>query len=191
MIQNKADLELYIREDFKRNLKCKKGLSLLASALYGEDRYKAYRYLKALRKYEYAINVQRKSPLGIIPYFFRKLRWHHLSVKYNVEITPNKVGYGFKMAHMIGGGIIINCKSMGNFCSANSGVIVGNGGRPNTLPTIGDNVTITVGSKVLGDITIGSNCIIAPNSVVVKDVPDNCVVSGVPAKIIKQDGQKV
>ena len=38
---------------------------------------------------------------------------------------------------------------------------------------------------------IGNNVIVAPNSVVVKDVPDNCVVSGIPAKIIKKDGKKV
>ena len=44
---------------------------------------------------------------------------------------------------------------------------------------------MTTGCKVVGKITVGNNVIIAPNSVVVKDVPDNAIVSGIPAKILK------
>lgn len=50
---------------------------------------------------------------------------------------------------------------------------------------------IALGAKIIGKVSIGNNVIIAPNSVVVKDIPDNCVVSGIPAKIIKKDGMKV
>lgn len=92
---------------------------------------------------------------------------------------------------MWGGGIIINCKSIGNYCSANSGVIVGNNNGQDKIATIGNHVSLTIGSKVIGKVTIGDNVTVAPNSVVVKDVPSNCVVSGVPAKIIKKDGIKV
>ena len=53
------------------------------------------------------------------------------------------------------------------------------------VPTIGDNVFLGLGCKVFGGITIGNNVIVAPNAVVTKDVPDNCVVAGVPARIIK------
>ena len=91
----------------------------------------------------------------------------------------------------LGGGIIINCKSIGNYCSANAGVVVGNNGGQDKIAIIGDNVSLTVGSKVIGKVKIGNNVIVAPNSVVVKDIPDNCVVSGVPAKIIIQNGIKV
>ena len=59
------------------------------------------------------------------------------------------------------------------------------------MATIGDHVSLLIGSKVIGKVTIGNNVVIAPNSVVIKDVPDNCIVSGVPAKIIKQNGIKV
>lgn len=44
---------------------------------------------------------------------------------------------------------------------------------------------IAVGAKVIGDVNVGDNAVIAPNTVVVKDVPTNAIVSGVPAKIIK------
>lgn len=56
----------------------------------------------------------------------------------------------------------------------------------NDYPTIGDNVTIYAGAKILGNVTVGDNSIIAANAVVVKDVPANVIVGGVPAKIIKQ-----
>ena len=85
--------------------------------------------------------------------------------------------------------MIINCKYVGRYCTANSGVIVGNNSKGG-MAVIGDYVSLTVGSKVIGDVTIGNNVIVAPNSVVVKDVPDNAVVSGVPAKILKINGEK-
>lgn len=59
------------------------------------------------------------------------------------------------------------------------------------MAVIGNNVDMTIGCKIIGGVTIGDNDIIAPNSVVVKDVPDNAIVSGVPAKIIKIKGGKV
>ena len=58
-------------------------------------------------------------------------------------------------------------------------------------PTLGDNVTVGTGAKVLGNIRIGDNVKIGGNSVVVKDVPDNCTVVGVPGRIIKRNGCRV
>ena len=58
-------------------------------------------------------------------------------------------------------------------------------------PKIGDNVRIGVGARVLGKITIGDNVKIGANSVVVRDVPSNCTVVGVPAFIVRKDGMKV
>lgn len=58
-------------------------------------------------------------------------------------------------------------------------------------PQIGDNVRITAGAKVIGNLKIGNNVTVGANAVVVKNVPDNCVVVGVPASIIQRDGIKV
>lgn len=74
---------------------------------------------------------------------------------------------------------------MGNYCSINCGVLVGNKHTRYEIPVIGDNVDLTAGCKVIGKVTIGNNVIVAPNSVVVKDVPDNAIVTGIPAKILK------
>ena len=80
---------------------------------------------------------------------------------------------------------------MGNYCGANVGVVIGNNHTMKERPIIGDHVGFSMGSKAYGNIRIGSHVIIAPNSVVIKDVPDNSVVSGVPAKIIRQNGKLV
>ena len=61
-------------------------------------------------------------------------------------------------------------------------------GTDEDIPTIGDNVTIKAGAKVFGGITIGDNVVIGANAVVAKDVPSNCVVAGVPARIIRRNG---
>lgn len=75
---------------------------------------------------------------------------------------------------------------MGDNCHVNVGVVVGNRGALNDLPTIGNNVDLCTGCKVLGKIKIGDNVVVAPNAVVIHDVPDNTIVGGVPATILKQ-----
>lgn len=118
--------------------------------------------------------------------FYRKYVHRKKCIKYKVDIQPNMVGYGFRMPHMAIGGIIINCKSMGNYCGANYGVVVGIKSNVNERPIIGDHVTLCAGCKIIGDVNIGNNTVIAPNTVVIKDVPANCAVSGIPSRIIKK-----
>lgn len=193
MILSKKDIQFYIAEDKKRNLGAYKigTLKYVAHWVYGTDQMKAFRLLKALRKLEYAKNVLRKkSVFGKMVYAIRQWQYHRLEERYDIAIGTNMVGYGFKIPHVVGGGIIINCNSMGNYCGANVGVVVGNNHAWNDRPVMGDHVGLTTGCKVIGGVHIGNNVIVAPNSVVIKDVPDNCVVSGVPAKIIKKDGKK-
>jgi len=58
-------------------------------------------------------------------------------------------------------------------------------------PVIEDNVTINAGAKVIGNIVIGSNSKVGANAVVVKNVPPNCTVVGVPAYIVRKNGVKL
>ena len=85
---------------------------------------------------------------------------------------------------MHGFSTMILVKEMGMNCMVNQQVTIGwaNGG----VPTIGNNVWIAAGAKVLGPITIGDDVIIGANAGVVKDVPSHSIVAGVPAKIIKR-----
>jgi serine O-acetyltransferase len=74
---------------------------------------------------------------------------------------------------------------VGDYCTISSGVVIGTKTGQNKNAVIGNNVEITLGVKIIGDVTIGDNVIIAPNSVVVKDIDANTIVSGVPAKFLK------
>ena len=65
------------------------------------------------------------------------------------------------------------------------------GSNRNDIPTLGDNVFLGCGACVLGGIHIGNNVKIGANAVVLKDVPDNCVVVGNPSYIVKQNNIKV
>lgn len=161
-------------------------LKMKLNLLYGNEKYCALHYLYALRKYEYSLNCQ-KGIIGRVSCLLAKIRLNRLSYKYKIHIRPNVVGYGFRIPHLVGG-VIINCKSVGNYCIANSGVIVGNNSKGG-LAIIGNNVDLTVGCKVIGGVIIGDNVIVAPNSVVVKDVPSNAIVTGIPARILKMQEQ--
>ena len=141
----------------------------------------SFRYLKSLRKYEYYLNTHSFWR------FWYRFKNRRIGAKYNIAITPNTVGYGLKLPHLEQG-VIINCASMGNHCIVNSGVVLGHKGPGMNVkkPIVGNNVNFCVGCKIIGDISIGDNVLVAPNSVVVKDVPANSVVAGIPAKVINQ-----
>lgn len=100
----------------------------------------------------------------------------------------SKIGYGFLMPHPKC--IIIHSRcEIGNNVTISQGVTIGGNiwkeknGR--TSPIIGDNVLLGAGAKVLGPVTVGKNCIIGANAVVITDIPENSVAVGVPAKSIK------
>jgi serine O-acetyltransferase len=82
-------------------------------------------------------------------------------------------------------GVVINSDVKGgDKIFIESGVVIGAEKRKS--PTLGSNIFLGSGAKILGSISVGNNVTIAANAVVVKDVPDNVVVAGVPAKIIKE-----
>lgn len=84
------------------------------------------------------------------------------------------------------GGVLLNAKKIGNYCGFNAGSLVGNKDSQENRPEIGDYVAFGPGAKAFGKITIGDNVFVASNAVVVKDIPSNVIVGGLPAKIIKE-----
>jgi serine O-acetyltransferase len=101
--------------------------------------------------------------------------------------TSCNIGEGLFIQH---GFSTIVMADLGDNCWINQQVTIGYKDK-NSRPKIGNNVTITAGAKVIGGITIGNNVAVGANAVIVKNVPDNCVVVGVPAYIVKRDGVKV
>lgn len=110
-----------------------------------------------------------------------------------VEIHPAaQIGKHFFIDHAMGV-VIGETAIVGDNCVLYQGVTLGGTGNETGKrhPTLGNNVTVGTGAKVLGNIHIGNNVKIGGNSVVVKDVPDNCTVVGVPGRIIKRNGCRV
>lgn len=120
-------------------------------------------------------------------FFMYILRFFYRESSYLFLDSSCSIGKGLFIQH---GFSTIVMADLGDNCWINQQVTIGykdKSGRPK----IGNNVRITAGAKVLGNITIGDNVTVGANSVVVKDVPPNCVVVGIPARIIKRDGVKV
>lgn len=108
MIQSKSDLRFYIREDKKRNLGAYKigALKYVAYRIYGTDQMKAFRLLRALRRTEYAKNcLVKKGLFGKFIFALRHYHYHRLQERYDIAIGLNMVGYGFKLPHIVGGGL--------------------------------------------------------------------------------------
>ncbi|MEW9053415.1 MAG: serine O-acetyltransferase [Neobacillus sp.] len=110
-----------------------------------------------------------------------------------IEIHPGaKIGRRFFIDHGMGVVIGETCE-IGDNVTVFQGVTLGGTGKEKGKrhPTIKDNALIATGAKVLGSITIGENSKIGAGSVVLKEVPANSTVVGVPGRVVIQDGQKI
>lgn len=112
--------------------------------------------------------------------FFSSL---HLNLLILSDKSTKGIGGGLFFTH--GFSTVVYCKSMGENCQIYQQVTIGNNGG---IPTIGNNVEICAGAKVIGPITIGDDVVIGANAVVTKNIPSHSVVVGSPAKIIKTRG---
>lgn len=169
------------------------------------NNYKYYINIKHLRIVfnillicRYFITSKNYRPVA----FYRVINYFHTTnhnvIKYiilgfsniltSIEISyESDIGEGLLIPHAQC--IVVGTSQIGSNVTIQQGVTIGANfknvdGR--LYPTIGNNVFIGSGSKILGPINIGNNCMVGANAVVLKDFPDNCVIVGVPAKIVRQ-----
>ena len=113
--------------------------------------------------------------------------------KTGIEIHPGAtIGKGLFIDH--GSGVIIGeTAELGDNVTLYQGVTLGGTGKEQGKrhPTLGDNVMVSAGAKVLGSFKIGENSKIGAGSVVLKEVPPNCTVVGVPGRIVKKDDERI
>ncbi len=102
-----------------------------------------------------------------------------------------KIGKKCEFPHHALGIVIHPYATIGDNCKIEQNVTIGGRSGLETLPKIGNNVLIGAGAAVLGPVVIGNNAQIGAGAVVVKDVPNNSVAIGVPAKIIKINGKRI
>ncbi len=136
------------------------------------------------------INIYRfnnwlyRHRVPLLPVFIWKLQY----LLFNCSVPAScKIGKGTKFGY---GGIAVVMHArtvIGKNCMIGQGVTIGGKSGWYEVPVIGDNVIINAGAKIIGPVRIGDNVEIGANSVVVKDVPSNCVVAGIPARILKSN----
>lgn len=110
------------------------------------------------------------------------ISWYRPGDKYFIIPKETKIGEGFLFAHPYS--TVLNAESIGNnfYCIHCTTL----GKTEKGKPIIGDNVTLGANVTIIGPVNIGNNVIIGAGSIVVKDVPDNCVIAGNPARIIRR-----
>ena len=147
-----------------------------------------YPSFKAILRYRFAHRLyQRKH------YFLARWISQRTARKTGIEIHPGAtIGKGLFIDHGIG--VVIGETSIiGDNVTLYQGVTLGGTGKEKGKrhPTIGNNVMISAGAKVLGSFTIGENSKIGAGSVVLSEVPPNSTVVGVPGRIVKRDNIKI
>lgn len=150
------------------NQRCKKSASLMTYLIYN----KPYRNLFYYR-------------IGKRAFLLRILLWEYSMFTIGVK---DFAGGAFVLNHPYAS--IINAKKIGKNFTICQCTTIGNKihGRNDLVPTIGDNVMLGANVCILGDISIGNNVVVAAGSIVIHDVPDNCMVAGNPAVIKKMLG---
>lgn len=183
MIKNRTDLRYYLAEDLKR---FDNRVPNLKDYIIKNESYYIYHYIRRLRLVEYYKN--QSGALSKLLYFYNFFIYKRLCFKLKIDIKPGNCGPGLRIMHL---GALVRIKSnctAGKNLTLQPGVVIGNKhlyGSENEHVTIGDNCYIGLGAKIFGEVTIGNNVIIGANAVVTKDIPDNAVVGGIPARIIK------
>ena len=179
MINSKADLILYLKEDqISLNYESRRHPRVFSDEI--------WKFERAMRRAEYYYNVYgAHSPF----YLIAKLRYKKLSLKLGFSIPLNVFVPGLSIAHY--GTIVVNGRArVGSNCRLHADTLIGGKVGDTGYPIIGDNCYIGCGAKIFGDISIGNNVKIGANAVVNKSCGDNVTLVGIPAKPIvnKEDG---
>jgi serine O-acetyltransferase len=153
--------------------------------------YYTWKYIKALRKAGYYYSVRNKNPFYSLAYFLTCRKKNKLGRLLGIEMHECLCGKGLAIYHS--NGIVINGFSQigdnfvlhGNNCVGNDGILL------DKCPIIGNNVRLGMGAKVLGDVHLGNNVIVAAGAVVVDSFEEDYIVlAGIPAKIVKYIANK-
>lgn len=181
MIRTRHDLKRYLKADHEAF-----GFKYpILSKFSWSENGTMYAYVRNLRYLEYYTN-KRQKPWDKILRIWYLLKWRRMNLKHQLYIRPNCVGPGLHLVHH-GYRRIGSIKRIGRNLTVLPMVLIGKKSPDSHTEecTIGDNVYIGTGAIIMNPVNIGNNVIIGAGAVVTKDIPDNAIVAGNPAKIIK------
>ncbi len=181
MIKTKSDLKEYIIADnwYYDEHYSKRDQRLFV--ILRDPQYMLKRYKYHLRKEEYYLNNPGK--VSTILKLFHLRKKNILGNKLGVLIPPNTFGKGLMIMHH--GAIIVNPSAkVGEYCVLHGNNCIGNNGKSEDAPVIGNRFDLGIGASVIGGITIGNSVAVGANAVINKNFEDNAVLVGVPAKDI-------
>ncbi len=182
MIKTRKDLTLCLDEEKKWYFRDASLYSRIKSRLLGENRVLLFRYVRFLRYAEYYHN--RVGILSKILHAYWQRKKNRLGRKLGIEIRENSFGPGLHIYHC--GNIVVNSLAkIGRDCALRGDNCIGNTGKSQECPVIGDRVQLGFGAKVIGNVTIADDIIIAAGAVVVDSFYERGVtIGGIPAKVI-------
>lgn len=146
-----------------------------------------FHYIRHMRYVEYYMD---RGGLSKVFYLWHLFKFKRLGFLLHYTIYPGTVGPGFRIYHVGGFTHIGRNVRIGSNCTMQPGVVFGNKTEveDDRAVFVGDNCYFGLNAKILGPVTIGNNVTVGANAVVTKDIPDNAVVVGVPAKILRING---
>ena len=180
MIKGKKELQYYLRCDaIALQVHQRSFLTRLLDPI--------YKYQKIMRKLDYYKNSANWNKVAYLFYFFK---YRKLGIRLGFSIPCDIIGPGLCLAHY-GSIIISQYAKLGANCKIHSSVNIGATGGVKKAPSIGNNVYIGPGAKLIGDIDVVDDTVIGANAVVVKTIEEKGTYGGIPAKkISKNDSSK-
>ena len=185
IIKTKKELHDFIEAD-KKNYLRNSVKERFTDFLLGRENYHIYKFVKSMRYVQYYTFKKDKSIFHNFLYVYYSRIYNKKCIKYGFMIGATAFGKGLCIYHI--GNIVVNSQcTIGENCKLHGSNCIGNSKRKDDCPTIGNNVRLGVGAKVIGDVYIADGVTIAAGAVVTKSCNEpNVTLAGVPASIVKR-----
>ena len=183
MIETKQDLREFLAYEKPLYKSSSSRIQCVFSKLKAELKTYRWKYIKYLRKAEYYYYHRKDNVFSLIMYIYYARKKNKLGLKLNLDVKEYVFDKGLVIHHT--GAIVVNsCAKVGKNCILHGNNVIGNMGENTGAPTIGDNVRLGIGAKVLGDVYIADGVQIGAGALVIHSCYEKgALLTGVPATI--------